>query len=420
MREIGARREPPAHKGRQPHADGGRRSKGRLRVRRRQGRLQEARRRGDRICDEQRVQHAVLLAHLLSVEHDRVHRGGAHVDKGVGVGLSTAQPKESEPTLDRVLAVLAQLARLDSRRQLAVEVREHHARRRVDARRDGAPLVRLNLWAARVSKALVRAEVAAAVRRREAQLRRRVALLQLGPRVEASCRVDVLRQLGEHLDVHRDGELVEMVSAAILAKGHARDDERFARQLEARHARRALAHVAHLAAPFEANRQPVRLTLEAASAVVEARVPRHEEGRLPRLARRAQPRKVAADGLLALARVALQLDLLDLLLELLLRLGLLQVLLLRQLRERRGALGGDAARLPLDGRWLVARLALRLGRDALEQLDARLLILWRAEQLHEVVVRHVVISAHRAHKEEHLRRRDGDPQPLEGAVHLVE
>ena len=110
-------------------------------------------------------------------------------------------------------------------------------------------------------------------------------------------------QLLEEFDVHRHRVLVELVATAILGKGHTRHEEGAARQLEALHARLALPRVLDLTTRLQPDGQPLRLPLNATRAVVEARVPRHEEARLARRACRTQPREVGTDRLLALTRL---------------------------------------------------------------------------------------------------------------------
>ena len=77
-----------------------------------------------------------------------------------------------------------------------------------------------------LTERLVRTRQAASVAAGgEAQLCLIVALLQLGPRVPARGGVESFGQLLEELDMHRDSELVEVVPAAILSKGHTRHEK---------------------------------------------------------------------------------------------------------------------------------------------------------------------------------------------------
>mmetsp|Transcript_7086 Transcript_7086/g.23266 ORF Transcript_7086/g.23266 Transcript_7086/m.23266 type:complete len:415 (+) Transcript_7086:1016-2260(+) len=247
----------------------------------------------------------------------------------------------------------------------------------------------------------------------------------------------MLGHLARQLNHHTERPGVEMIAAAVSRKRHARHEEAAAIRAQARDARSALPDEERPAARLQACRQPHSRggALGRARAVVKHGVARQHEWGAVGLPRLAQPAQVGPDALTLGRRLPLRL----VRTQPGLHLGLLRRLgrgcrsgkrrhLVTPPRRHAGLLpdqgrrgGGRGVSHPgypqyLPGRRRRAPLAFPRLTD---HRRPGLLLVGRAQQLHEVPVAQTVSSRGPAHKVEHGRRvKARQPEPAQRTVHV--
>mmetsp|Transcript_2905 Transcript_2905/g.8416 ORF Transcript_2905/g.8416 Transcript_2905/m.8416 type:complete len:393 (-) Transcript_2905:593-1771(-) len=258
----------------------------------REGRAQVAWRGAHRVLEEHALVDARLRLDRLLAENARVHRDRPHVHcvivhVVVIAAVAVLGVEERHAPLERKLAVLGDLGRVELCGLLPVDKNAHGVGGRVHGHGERVPLACFHTARVRVPEAVEGAGVAIRV---DAELRLLLVLLGRRPLVPAGRAHHVTVCGLEELGVHAQREVVEVRAPTILAEWHTEHEERGRPRLDTRDA--SVAYEEPLASPLHPQGRSLLRAQSAARKVVKggcARRARVHRLRAPRLA---HPREV--------------------------------------------------------------------------------------------------------------------------------